>query len=236
MILSEIDSKVTSLTGASTTSYTAAQKVIDYNLVCENIVGMILDSQDESDYDDPNHGDFPILTVDLVINQRDYGLPVADYLLEVKDVNVTYDGGATWKKAHPIDRSNLSDNVGNDTLLDSQFSKDEPRYDTEGMSFFIYPMLTEGTGQLTARGSRAPYKVTTSDWSTGTKSPGFDSTFHAMVPYGMAREYGVSKRQKALAKDMSDEYSTQEVRLRRQYGRKQKDRNMRLQAEEINYN
>lgn len=236
MTLSEINTKIEALTGANSTSYPAANRVIDINTTNEMVVGIILDSQDESDYDDPNHGDFPILTTDLVINQRDYGLPVADYLLEVKDVQISYDGGTTWRKAQPIDRSNLSDDVGNDTLLDSQFSKDEPRYDTEGMSFLIYPRLTTGTGQMTVRGSRAPYKFTTSDLSTGTLTPGFDSTFHVMLAVGAALEYATSKRMKGLIKDMQDKFDILEVRLRRQYGRKQKDRNIRLQAEDINYN
>lgn len=234
LTLSEIDAKITSLTGFDTGAYPIADRVTDYNIWMSKVVGIILNSQDETDFDDPNHGNYPIISDVLVANQRDYSIPVSEDILEFKDVQVTYDG-TNWVKAYPIDRSSLSDNVGNDALLDSQFSKSEPRYDTEGLSLFIYPMAIDSLGSFEVRTSRGPKKITTTDWTTGTYIPGIDSTFHDILAYGPSYEVAHPKGLKNL-KNIKDGLDESMALLIRQYGRKNKDRNLRLQAECINYN
>lgn len=237
MTLGDINSKIEQLTGADTTAYPVASRVIDANIWLEKVVGMILDSQDESDYDDPNWSDYAILTTPLVANQRDYAIPVSEQVLQIKRIDICYDGTNPYR-ATPIDAGEIIEGLGNDTQIDSYYSKDSPVYDTEGLSFFIYPRadatdVTNG-GYIRAMWSRSPKHFTVSDWNTGTVIPGFDYTFHAMLAYGPAMEYAISK-QMPQAKAYADIIADFESRLRRQYGSKQKDRVMQLMSTYIDY-
>ena len=103
MILSDISAKVTSMTGASTSVYTNAERLIDLNIWQQNVVTEILDAQDESDFDDPNHGNFPRKTVPLTTN-RDYSIPISEKMLKVKSVSIAYNG-TTFYRASPLEYS-----------------------------------------------------------------------------------------------------------------------------------
>lgn len=226
--ISDINTKITTLTGADTTSYPNATRVIDINQWQEKIVGMILDSQDESDFDDANRTDFPLITTSLVANQRDYAVPVSKGLLEWKRVEISYDG-TNYYRATPIDSGEISVGLGNASEIDGYFSTSAPGYDTKGLSILLYPRPTASTGEVVVEYSRNMQAITTSDITTGTLVPGFDSTFHMMLAYGPAYEYAVanSLANRDEIKAQLDEY---EQRLRRQYGRKQKDRNLGLRS------
>lgn len=232
MTLGDIQNKIYSLTGTDVNSYSNAQMLIDLNLWQHRIVTMITDSQDESDWDDTNHGDYPSLTVPLSLN-RDYFIPQTEHVISIKDISVSYDG-TTWNKAKPMDiaatempnapASATTQNTTNDNL----FPKTDPAYDIKYNAIFLYPRAVQADidagGKIFIEWTREAKEFSLSDLTTGTVVPGFDTAFHPMMAYGASYEYLFSKKDFNAADRVKPTLDDLEARLRRQYGNKQKDR------------
>jgi len=235
MTLSDISAKITSLTGADTNQYTNAERIIDLNIWQQNIVGMILDSQDETDYDDPNYGNFPRKTVPLTTD-RDYSIGVTEKMLKFKSLGIAYDG-VNVRRAVPVELSatGIADSTAADTTqnatIDAQFSKTNPRYDLKFGSIFIYPKANStdvaSSGFMIAEWFRQAKEITLSDLTTGTLVPGFDDTFHVMLAYGASYEFLKGKDMKRAEACFRD-LQVYEQRLRKQYSSKQLDRQYSL--------
>lgn len=238
MILSDISSKVTSMTGASTSTYTNAERLIDLNLWQQNVVTEILDAQDESDYDDPNYGNFPRKTVPLTTN-RDYSIPTSEKMLKIKSVSISYDG-TTFYRATPLEYSAnqaadaTSTATTQNTTIDSNYARTSPRYDAKFGSIFIYPRATAtdvaNGGIMLVEWFRQAKEITLSDLTTGTLTPGFDDNFHIILAYGMSYEYLKGKdmkRAEAIFRDIQIYIKN----LRKHYSSKQLDRQYALSGD-----
>src|ERR1035437_1647870 len=242
MTLSDIQNKIYSLTGTDVTSYPNATMLIDLNLWYQKIVSMILDAQDEEDYDDPRQSDYPISTIPLTTN-RDYNIAQSYNMLKIKDVSVTYDG-TTYYRALPVDDTEnmygvapSSATTANATI-DANFSTNAPRYDVKYGSIWLYPAATTaqvaGGVQMILEWYRSPVEFTSSDLTTGTASPGFDISFHAMMAYGPSFEYAEAKTL-PQTQNLSGMLQDYEARLKRQYSSKQLDRKYILKPDSQNY-
>jgi hypothetical protein len=243
MILSDISSKITSLTGADTNRYTNAERVIDLNIWLQNIVGMILDSQDETDWDDANRLDFPRKTVVLTTN-RDYSFPVSEKILKFKSLSIAYDG-VNFYRATPLEYSStiLAESTSTDTtqnsFIDSNFSRTAPRYDVKNNSVFIYPKATStdvsNGGLMLMEWFREAIPFTETDLTASSSpTPGFDGTFHVMLAYGASYEYLKGKDMKR-AETVFRDLQIYETRLRKQYSSKQLDRQAQLMSDYQSY-
>lgn len=242
MTLSDVNTKITNLTGVDTNQYASTDRVIDINVWYQKVVSIILDSQDESDYDDPNQTQYPIVTFPLSLN-RDYLFEPGISMLKIKDVSITYDG-VNYYKAKPTDTGSSyyatapASATAQNAKIDNQFSKVCPGYDMKYNAFWIYPLanstdITNGA-QAIVEFFRQPVEFTLSDLTAGTKSPGFDASFHAFLAYGPAYEYCRSKglpQTEAIYRDLLD----LEGRIRRQYSSKQLDRRYQLVTDYQNY-
>src|SRR5579872_319914 len=62
------------------------------------VVTMILEAQDDWDFDDLNNTDYPVATTPLVANQRDYTFPASLKILKIKRVDISYDS-TNWFRA-----------------------------------------------------------------------------------------------------------------------------------------
>lgn len=249
MTLSEINSKITQLTGADTTAsgYATANRLIDINLWQHKVLTMILNSQDESDFDDQRNSTYPYKYLSLIANQRDYSIPVSEKVVAIKRVDISYDG-VNWYKAEPIDSGEilagvpLSTATTAESTLDSMFEKSAPRYDSKYNSLFIYPRATQADvdagAQMKVEWVREITEFTSGEFTTGTAVPGFDSAYHPILAYGPAFEYCNSSNvpsTAAKAKGLWGVLQDYESRLRRTYGEKQKDRTYQLTAEYQSY-
>jgi hypothetical protein len=240
--LADIQNKIYDLTGTDSVSYPNAKMLIDINLWNQKIGGMILDSQDESDFDDPNHGDYPVLTVPLTTN-RDYSIAVAEKMLKIKDLTVFYDG-VNGYRATPIDSSELSVGVAPSSAtvqnnnIDANFSRTSPEYDMKYGAIWLYPRATStdvsNSGYMIVEWFRQIKEFTSSDLTTGTAVAGFDDTFHMMLAYGPAWEYCLAKQLPQL-KGVAEMLADYEVRLNRQYGAKQLDRKYKIGTDYQSY-
>lgn len=243
MTLSEISTKITELTGQSTVAYPNANRLININIWGQKVVSMILDSQDESDFDDQRRTDYPVLTTPLTTN-RDYTIPVSEKVLKIKDVSISYDGTNVYR-ASPFDVSasefpiTPSASTTANSLVDSYFSKTSPSYDIKYNSVFIYPVASSsdvsGGGFIVFEWFREFQEFTLAELTTGTEVPGFDSTFHAILAYGAAYEWAFAKSLPAAPRILQG-LQEWENRLRKQYSSKQLDRNYRLTSSQDNEN
>lgn len=245
MILSEINSKITQLTGAdtSTSGYATANRLVDINLWQHKILTMILNSQDESDFDDQRNTTYPFKYLSLAAGLRDYSIPVSEKVVAIKRVDITYDG-TNWYKAEPLDSGEilggipLSTETEAELALDNNFAKSSPRYDSKANAIFIYPRATQAEvdagAQMKVEWVREITEFTSAELSTGTVVPGFDSAFHPILAYGPAFEYcqSLNLPQTKTLFAMLQDY---EGRLRKTYGEKQKDRSYQLSGQYQSY-
>lgn len=236
--LADIQNKIYALTGTDATSYPNANMLIDLNLWFQKIVSMILDSEDETDYDDSNQTAYPIFKTALTAN-RDIQIASSVKALKIKTISVCYDGVNLYR-ASPFD-INGSDlpvadaaNTTANTKIDGNFARSSPRFDIKFGSVWLYPMPTAADvtagGYMISEFFRQPVEFTLSDLTTGTLVPGFDASFHYMLAYGPAMEYCMPKQLPQLKgpQGIIATISDYEVRLRRQYSSKQVDRRYML--------
>jgi hypothetical protein len=192
---------------------------------------MVGDSQDEDDFDDTRHGDFPISTTDLEANVQDYSYPSG--LVDIKRMELKLDG-TNWRKAEPIDVNQISKATDTTSISDT-FNTDKPYYDPQYGSYFLYPIPTSNvTGGIKIWWSRAPKDFTSSDLSTGTAEPSFAKAFHPMLAYGPAYEIAQKDRLPNL-REIENTLKDYEARFKRFYGRRSKDRIYQLGSSYINY-
>lgn len=231
MTLGDIATYARNLTNSDTTSWTDVFLLITLNIAYQKVVSMILESADESDFDDARRTNYPIQTTPLIANQRDYTMPVSEKVLKIKRIDITYDG-TNWYNARPIDDGEIAFGMGNDATTDQNFTRTEPRFDWKYNSLWVYPMPVAAdavSGLIRVEWSRQIQPFTTADYTTvltdSTVIPGFDDPFHPMLACIAAYEYAIS-RQLPQAAPIGQQIADWEIRLRQHYGRKELDRRL----------
>lgn len=237
MTLSEIDTKITSIVNVDTTVYTVPQRLVDINIWLYQIQGMIFGSMDEVDFDDKNNSDYPEQTTPMVAGQRDYTVPNTEKVVSFKRVDVTYNG-VDWYRADPIDDAEIMAGIGpasataQSLKVDQLFAKTSPRWDMAYNSVRIFPAASQSDvnsgAKIFMKWLREFTAFTTADYSAGTKSPGFDTEFHAMLAYGAAYEFFLATGQNQDAATASATLEKLETRLIQAYSKKELDRTMEL--------
>lgn len=248
--LGDIAVKARALTHADTVSYPAVNLLVDINLWYQKVVSMILESQDDSDFDDQRIGaggsagvtaNYPIVTTPLVAGQRDYSIPVSETVLKIKRVDITYNN-TDWYRATPFDDGVPAWGMGNTTTEDINFIKQAPQYDVKYNSLFIYPLATAADvaagAKIRVEWDRNVIPFTTADYTVdpndSTQIPGFDPDFHHMLSYGAAYEYANANNLPQLG-NIKQDLLDWEARLRTAYGRKDLDTQMAFQSIFDNY-
>lgn len=232
MILSNIALKARDLVNADTSSYPDANLLNDINIWYQKVATMILEAQTDADFDDANQTDYPIYTSPLIAGQRDYPIPATLKMLEIKRLDVTYDG-SHYYRALPFDNASekrgfgpLGGSAEMDLEVDRRYIKQSPRYDVKYNSIFMYPLAVQSEvdsgAKIVAEFTRQIIEFTSAQLTTGTISPGFDAPFHAMLSYGPAFEFA-QKMNLPQAKSIFTELQDYEVRLKRHYANQDKD-------------
>jgi len=200
------------------------------------VVSMILAAQDESDFDDGNQTDFPILSTNLVANQPDYSIPLTEKVIKIKRAEITYDG-STWSRLAPLDINET--NSPTDTVsIGNDFETSQPFYDFQYGSIFLYPIPEANvTGGLKLWVTREVMEYSgDASPATGevgnTDEPGFEEAFHRMLSLGPALDWLLVKQPKNtnLISSIKEELATLEARLKEHYGRKLTDRVMKFKS------
>lgn len=256
--LGDVANKARALTHTDTISYTGANILIDINLWYQKIVSMILESQDDTDFDDSRQTNYPIATRLLVAGQRDYSFATASWTLlgkegaagtasqallplKVKRLDVTYNN-TDWYRATPFDNGVPSWGLGNTTTEDNNFIKQAPQYDIQYNSLFIYPLAVAADvsagAKIRLEQERNVIAFTSADYTTdpndSTAIPGFDAPFHMFMAYGAAYEFANANNLPQL-QNIKNELIEWETRLRTAYGRKDLDSQLMLRPAYDNY-
>lgn len=234
MTISDINTYVTSRTGADTTAYSAANRLISTNRWYHKVTDMIFDSLLNYSHDDLNVSTEAIVSKNTVSNQEYVALGVSDEILSIQRVEVSYDG-TNYYKAEPISQRQIPTSIVNQDVINNEFSTTKPYYEHKGQLLYLYPVPTSSvTNGLKLWVQREADEYTSAQVTTGTKEPGFDKPWHIMIALGMCWDWFVSKKLWNEAKTVADEILDYEIRLRKAYGRKNSDV-MRFGAGYINY-
>ena len=253
MTIGDINTKISFLTSADITSggFATADRVISINYYYNRVLTAILRSQDEWDFDDNTiTTTYPIAVRNMVINQPDYKFTTALWALtspegganassstisplKIKRVELSYDG-TNWNKAEPLDLNEYSRDTITNTI-NSQFQTGKPFYGVMDNALWLYPVPTANvTNGIKVWFDRSITEYTSSDVTTGTKVPGFDSNFHMILAYGAAYEYGVA-RGKDNTKELKGELEQLMAEMQNYYGDKEKDRVYALKSNYVKY-
>lgn len=249
--LGDIANKSRALTQTDVNQYSPANLLIDINLWYQKIVSMILESQDETDFDDIRQTKYPTATRLLVAAQRDYAFSTASWTLmgkegaagtsgqallplKVKRLDIAYDG-VNYFRATPVSDGEIITGLGTELTTDQNYIKQAPAYSIHDNSVWTFPMATStdvtAGAIMRIEQERAIIPFTTSDYTTdpndSTVIPSIDSPFHMMIAYGAAHEFCNSKLM-PQAEIYKKELEDFELRLRAAYGRKQLDRETAL--------
>lgn len=157
----------------------------DINQAYKKVAMAILRIDRDWKWDDSNWTDFPIATIDLVSNQRDYTLPASTSggnaatlwqvtLVEVMDTNGDY---------HELDLMEYGELESTDTGLPT-------RYNLTGNSIRFKTIPVTGSVTLTA-GLRVTFKRSIVEFTTAstTTQPGFIDTYHDLLAYDASSTY-----------------------------------------------
>lgn len=203
------------------------------------VITMILDSQDDWDFDDNTiTSTYPIATRPLVAGQRDYTFPQASSSwqligreggaaassaainpLKIKRIDITYDG-TNYYRAEAFDAQASGLGLGNDTITDQRFDKTAPKVDVRDNAAWIYPLANASDvsagAKIRVEFQREPTEFTA---ASTTAEPGIDEAWHRMIAIGASWDFA---RAKGLAaeKSLAAQYLEYEQRLRRYYGTK----------------
>ena len=190
MTLADIKNKIYFLTKTNSSSFTAADMLISINNAYEHVASLILKCDSRWQWDDTNATDLPIATTNLVSGQQDYSLASTHLSLDRVEIK---DSGGNWILLTQIDQQ-LKKGDQAIALGAYQNTNGTPNeYDLVGNSVFLYPAPNyNSTGGLKLYFTRGPTLWSSSDLSTGTAAPGFNSLFHDIIPLWVSYDYAIA--------------------------------------------
>ena len=172
-------------------------------------------------YDDNNNTDLPFATADVVSGQRRYTLPseaLTVQRIECKDKN------GDWYQLHPITKEKIT-GEGIDDFLDENGRPMYYRLVGDVIELFA-PTDYSQDDSLKVYYDRGIVEFTTSDT---TKTPGFASTYHEIIPILMAIDwYDVKQTQSPTLQRLLQKASTLQQMITRFYGKRFKDYKPRI--------
>lgn len=221
MTIKQIVDRITFYTSLDTNIYKSEDRLVAINNAYDKLHSIILESQDEWDFDDSNAIDLPIATTDLVANQGTYALPETLYRLNKVEINY----GSGMVKALPLDLNET--NLSEAEILE-RANVATPYYRIFGRTIKFYPTPTaNSTDGLKLYYDRAVDKFTTEDVTTGTKTPGLDRLWHDYIALQASLD-GAVKYNLVNKGDLSNLLQEMEQRIRKYYGKRTLDRKTKL--------
>ena len=221
MNISQIDSRVTFLTGLGTDIYLPAERLLSINKYYDQLHSIILDSQDEWDFDDSNLTDLPIASTDLVANTGAYALPSTIYKLNKLEINY----GSGFIKVNPLD---LNETGLSESEVLSRATVENPFYRVFGQMIKLYPAPTSDVSSgLQLYYDREVAEFTSAEVTTGTKKPGLDRLWHDYIALGASVDAGLKYTLTNLS-SLETKLQDMENRIRKCYGQKVVDRKYKI--------
>lgn len=222
MILSDITIRVYKNTKTNATSYAIADLTVDLNVALNRVVSLINRSDMRWQFDDLNQTDLPIATTAIVSGQQDYSLSTAHLTIDRVEI---MDAQGNWTELKPIDQHDVKR-----TALATYLKTPglPTQVDVSGNSVFLYPPPNYSqAASLKLYFTRGPVEFSSADITTGTKSPGFNSLFHDLIPLWISYDYWLINDQTLTAGFLS-EIQRKEQELIDFYGLRSRDERPRF--------
>lgn len=222
MNLADIQRRIYKNTKTNSTSYDPADMLVDINVAVNRTVSLINRSDSRWEFDDLNNVDLPIATTALVSGQQDYSLATSHLTIDRVEI---MDAQGNWTQLTPIDQHDIKR-----TALEAY--KKTPglpvQYDKLGNSVFLYPTPNYSqAASLKLYFTRGPVEFTSGDLSAGTKSPGFNSLFHDLIPLWVSYDYWLPNNESQTTGYMNA-ITLKETELINFYGLRSRDERPRL--------
>lgn len=188
MTITDIVNKTYFYSNTNSAMYSAANMLIAINNAYERVTGLILQADGRWQFGDTNYSALPTGTQTMVAGTQTYTFNSAQ--LNVLRVEVK-DAGGLWYELEPI---SLNDIEG----AQPEFYKTNglPLYYEKRENFILlYPAPAAAdvtlTNGLNVYFQRTADLFTSAQVTTGTKSPGFNSLYHDLLPLWAAYDYAV---------------------------------------------
>ena len=212
-------------------SYPIADKTIDENLALDFIYATIFSSAGKWQFDDSNHQDFPIITTNLVANQRDYSF-VADQqgnlILEIFKVMIKGENGIYYE-IKPVDQQS---DKGMESFYSGLNATGMPsRYDKTANGIFLdcIPSYNSFGGIKIFISREGSYFLVTDT----TKKPGFAGLFHEYLALRPSYQYAYRNSLSNVAL-LREEMLKMEANIKKHYSDRSKDEQLIITGEEVN--
>lgn len=226
MTFTEILTEARRLVKADSTSYPTSEITASANRAYDRVVALIREAEGRWQWDDTNNTDLPIATTALTDGQQDYALDPTHY--EIERVEVQDEVGG-WHKLMPIDHADVYDQSVTDFLATAGTPA---HYDKIGNSILLYPTPSyTQSASLKVWYKRGPSYFTTSDT---TKTPGFNTLFHRLIPLHSAHDYAFIN-QLSVDSSLVSAIALMEDDLTNHYARRDRDDHIRLRPRVGNY-
>ena len=191
------------------------------NLAMDDAWSIIFKVGGKWQYDDSNHTDYPFITTNLVLNQRDYTFTVdgsSNIILDVYKVMVKDPNTGYYFEIDPVDQQNDADM---ESFYSGQNQTGTPtRYDKTGNGILLdcIPSYNSTAGLKIFVNREGSYFAT----SDTTKKPGFDGLCHEYIPlkasYMYARDHSLS-----ILPRLERDIQLMEEKIKARYGRRERD-------------
>ena len=173
-------------------SFPNADLLISINKAVNYVAAIVLMADKRWRWDDSNQTDLPIGTAALVANQQDYSISSTHLIIERVEIK---DADGNWHLLDHIDQSALK-GYDKEAMSEHQETAGTPtEYDLIGDSIFLYPKPSYSqAASLKIYYGRGPSEFTDAQiWTNyaldGTKTPGFNTLFHDLIPLIVSYEY-----------------------------------------------
>lgn len=212
-------------------SYPIADLTADVNLGLAKAWSIIFSADGKWQWDDTSHTDYPIITTDIVENQRDYAFltdNIGNLILDIYKVTRANNDGI-FEEIYPVD---VQSDEYTESFYDGRNITGIPMtYDKTANGIFLDVLPSyNSTGGLKLYINREGTFFITSDT---TKKPGFAGLFHEYVvlfaSYKYASRNGYKNKQ-----DIYNDMIIMENEMRRYYGKRERDVQTRITACPVN--
>lgn len=221
MQISDIIQKIYFLTNTNSDSFQSAQMLVLINNAYNRVVSLIIKSDNKWQWDDSNQTDLPIATAGIFSGQKDYQLSTP--FLKIIRTRIK-DSSGNWKVLKPIDQADQDYTYKQDSLTPGV----PLYYDKYGVSVFLSPTpnyTQDSSIEVTYQ--RGPNEFTLGDFNTGTKSPGFNSLYHDLIPLWAAFDYWIIN-DPGISGPLMEQIQLKEQALMQDYGFRGKDDIVRI--------
>lgn len=227
MQIQDIVTKIYADTKTNSTSYPAANMLIDINEAYTDTVAEIIDVDGRWQWDDDNQTDEAIALATITASQQQYSPAVTH--LKILRIEIKQNGATYFTKLDPYDQEDATQALDNVTIGIPQY------YDLVGNNIFLYPIpnYTQASS-LKIYYQRGPAEFTSGEVTTGTKQPGFASLFHTIIPNRVTYNYWMSNNP-PMADRFAQKIAAKTTQLKNFYGKRDKDDPPRMTMRPINF-